>query len=302
MRLAPNLQAVNGLFPLHDIKVDKCSRPELLTGVRIVPYQDLGGLFKWFVQAEPKLVELQISDSEDRLIPLRWSRPLLILFRRCAFTLKRLSICAIKFVQLQRKENFALNALSFLELFFPEDLTVAEYANVLASLNLQTSCPALTSIKLSFEDDYCFHDTPSSLLSGDQLACTPVPSVQEITLVEAICTVGVMEICISAFPQLNSFAYENLRCTEICVDQSDEHFYEVYRIWTEISMLEKLKICLSTAERAPKGVCMDALFCGISTGEVVRIKRICAREDMDLKKRQYCALRPSLLYAKSKNI
>ena len=84
------------------------------------------------------------------------------------------------------------------------------------------------------------------------------------------------------------------------MDQSDEHFYGVYKIWTEIATLEKLKICLSDPDRAPKGVCMDALFCGISTGEVVRIKRVCAREEVDLKKRQYCPLRPSLLYAKSK--
>ena len=130
--------------------------------------------------------------------------------------------------------------------------------------------------------------------------CAWVSSVKEVTFKEAVCTVGVMEACISAYPQLTTFAYENLRCTKICVDQSNEHFYEVHKIWTEISTLEKLKISLGTAYRAPKGVCMDALFCGISTGEVVRIKRICAKEEMDLKKRQYCPLRPSLLYAKSK--
>ena len=300
MRLAPKLEAVNGLIHIMDIKRDKCSRLDVITAINIVSYESVGEIFRSFVRAEPKLVELQISDSSKRLIPVRWSKPLLQLFQRCAFTLKRLSICAIKFYHLRRKENFVLQALEFLELYFPLDSTVEEFTKIIASLNLQSSCPALTSVRISFEDDYCIHDMPSRLLSEDQPMFVPVSSVKEITFVEAVCTAGVMEACISAFPQLTSFAYENLRCTEICVDQSDEHFFAVYKIWTEVSTLEKLKVCLGGAYRAPKWTCMDALFCGISTGEVVRIKRICAREEIDLKKRQYCPLRPSLLYAKSK--
>ena len=148
MRLATNLKAVNGLFHLCNMEVQKCSRFDVMTAMDVAPYPGVGDIFKSFVRAEPKLVELQISDLGHRLVPLRWSRFILLLFQRCSCSLKRLSICAIKFYDLQRKRNFTLEALDFLELYFPLDSTVEEFTKIMASLNLHISCPSLRELPL----------------------------------------------------------------------------------------------------------------------------------------------------------
>lgn len=302
--MAPNLKTVNGLPTLFGLKTYESVRLDVLTEICIMPLGNVGDPFEALVQAKPKLLELQIYDKyREEFVPKSWFDHPWTLLNQCAQTLKRLSICAIKFAKLQRKGNFRLEALESLTLFLPRYAeSVGEIEDAAANLNLNLCCPALTSLRFSIEEDYCYHKVPYSFrgMYDEYNPRSPVQSVREITLKSTNCTPAIMNTCISMFPMITSFAYEHVNCYG-CLRPDWDHFDEMHRIWIEIPTLEKLKIGLVEPSCTPRTT-MDSLFCGISFDEAIEIKEQLDRGELvNLETFSYCPERPSLLYAQSKN-
>ena len=110
--MSPNLKTVNGLCFLYDLQTYKHIRLDVFTEICIMPVGNIDDPFEALVQAQPKLVELQIYDrKKEKFVPKSWFDSPWTLLNQCAHTLKRLSICAIKFVKLQRTGNLRLEAL-----------------------------------------------------------------------------------------------------------------------------------------------------------------------------------------------
>ena len=226
------------------------------------------------------------------LEPGTWHPLLLKLFKRNTFQLTHLSICAYVLLKLSRKK-FSLEVLDHLTLFFPEHSTVDEVTHTVARLRLQVSCPHLKSIELNFTEDWS-HKTPTSLFASS-VDFVPINSVREITTEMAISTPAVICACIHAFPLLSSFAFEAIRCAEICEAFDDDHCFEVHKIWTERPTLKRLKTCLCATQITPQHFSLDALFCGLNTDETSCSRKRRNEGNLDLTAFQCCPARPSIL-------
>ena len=295
--LCPNLETVSGLCWLSNFARCQSTRLHVFTGICVLPKERDFEIIKLLAEADSKVKDLQIFDSEKGSITRAWHPLLLKIFKRNTFQLTHLSICAYVLLQLRRK-NFRLEVLEQLTLFFPDHSTLDEVRSAIEGLSLQVSCPRLKSMKLNFTED-CSHKTPTSLFANS-VDFVPINSVREITTEMAICTPAVIGACICAFPQLSSFGFEAIRCARICEASNDDHFFEVHKIWTEIPTLERLSICVGGTQITPPNFSLDALFCGLNNDETEYI-RTCGKEDNhDLTQFQYCPARPSILWAKSK--
>ena len=295
---APNLATVTGFCWIHEAEWENCKRLDVLTQMIVVPLKGTFEAFKSLVRAKPKLSMLQLLDSRERLMPQRWSPFLLELFEQCTFTLEKLSLCGMKFLEIQDKLA-VLHRLNYLELFFAYESILGEFHSVVSRLNLQGLCPNVKSLRLRFGDSFCYHEVPPAL-SAYSPTCIPVHSVQEFVSKNPACPVSVVEACILSFPKLLTFGFELLACADICEELDLEHILNVYRIWTELPALEELKIGLVSPKESPQPHTLDALFCGISTDEVVAIIEADEEGLLDLNRFQFCPKRPSLLHAKSK--
>ena len=302
VRIAPNLKTVEGKCCLEDIEEHGCPRLEVFTMVDIIAFEESESTLQSLVHAKPKLVALGLCDTDGEAIPSSWSTHILQLFRVCALTLKRVSICAIEMMVLNEVERLTLGSLDFLELFFPEDSTTAEIHDILAGLRLHDSCPSLHSVRLAFGDD-CLHDVNPHIFAKPP-ANNPYWSVLEVLIQEASCAPSVAKSCISYFPTMSKFGFELLACADLCEISGQEHFFELHKLWTEVTTLEELKVCLVGPRNSAAPYSLDALFCGISTDEVHFLVKLneggIGNHEFKRQTWEFCPIRPSLLYAQRK--
>ena len=300
VRMAPRLNAVKGEAYLYDMQLFECERLDVFTNVHIVPFWEVDKTFELLVRAQPNLTVLQIHDNvEERIIPKSWLPHLLKLLQQCSLTLQHLSVCAVYFLRLQ-KEALVLEKLNFLELFLSEDSNIEDFRRVISQLNLQASCPNARTLRFTVGERYCIHEMLS--LASQPAVWGPIHSVREVITENSACAVAVVEECLSSFPMLLTFGFEMLACAEICENMDLEHWFEVYRIWTELPTLEELRICLVSPKYSPEPHSLDALFCGISVDEAAAIKNSDGIGQNHLMNFQFCPIRPTLLYAPSKLI
>ena len=295
--LCPNLGTVSGLCWLSDFARSQSTRLDVFTGICVLPKERDYQIIKLLAEGNSKVKELQIFDSKEGSITRAWHPVLLKIFKRNTFQLTHLSICAYVLLKLRRK-NFRLEVLDHLTLFFPDHSTLDEVRHTIAGLRLEVSCPRLKSMQLNFTED-CSHKTPTSLFASSA-DFVPINSVREITTEMAICTPAVISACIHTFPLLSSFAFEAIRCADICEAFDDDHFFDVHKIWTEIPTLERLCICVCGTQITPPNFSLDALFCGMNNDETSYIRKRRNEGNLDLTAFQYCPARPSILWAKSK--
>ena len=296
--VAPNLRTVTGTCWLDDAERNNCKRLDVFTHITVMPYEELDEAFELLAFSRPKLNGLRIFDTDDSVFPRSWSPLLRQLIKQCAFTLQRMSLCATEFLDL-KKEQLVLHALEFLELFLPDDSTIEEFHEILGALNLQALCPNVKSLRITLGQDHCIHEIPASLPVYSN-HCAIFHSVRHFMTENPQCPVAVVEACLSSFPMLLSFGFELIACAEICEDMRIEHLFELHKIWTGIPTLEELKICLVSPKKSPEPHSLDALLCGLSVHEISSIKENYGPNKTSLQNFEYCALRPSVLYGKSK--
>lgn len=298
IRQAPNLTAVEGAAWLSDIERLSCTRLEVFKKLNLLPFEDVFETFKLLVIAKPKLTALRISDTDERTMPSSWFPHLLKLLQQCQLTLQHLSVCAADFLKMIN-EPFVLQALNYLELFLPEELTIEGFRRIVQNLNLNVSCPHVQTLRFTLSEDFCIHEMTASPFCHSSISL-PVHSLREVMVQNPLCTVAVVEECILSFPKLRKFGFEIIACAEVCENFELEHFFEIHKIWTELMTLEELKICLVHPQGSPGPHALDALLCGISMDEASDIYSSSVRGQLDLKKLQFCPTRPSLSNAKSK--
>ena len=311
IRVAPNLLAVRGACWLDELKDHDCRRLDVITWLNMLPSQDTAATFRSLVLAQPKLAVLLVYDFEGLLMSLSWSLLLLRLLRHSSFTLQRLKIFSLTFIEMQ-KRGLKLESLICLELVLPEGATANETEITVRNLKLLSTCPNLLSLQLIWEEEvFCVYDTSlesrSETTIGDE-----VHPLQELTTSNALCVAAVVPACVTFFPALSSFGFELRACDKICEKHDHEHFFEVFRVWNEIRTLIELKIYLNGSEYGAPRHSLDALLCGISTEEVNELinhvnedescRENCHGGACCLHSLQYCCLRPSVLYAQSKKI
>ena len=298
--LAPKLQAVDGMCFLSNVR-EKSIRPNLITGICILPIDKEYEALDALARGQPKLKNLKIMDCtlKSKVIPPLWTPLLLELFQKCSRTLVEISICSLKLLEL-RTTNYGLDELEVLNLYFPEYSYPEEFRNILASLRLQEFCPRLSSLRLDFGEE-CIHELPTSL-SIDGSALAPVESVREVTTRMAVCLPAVVETCTTTFPYLCCFAFQVLPCADTCEHTDKEHWYDVYKIWTEIPTLQELRLGLPGTDATSGDFSIDALLCGLRNEEARRLKSLYNNNPLELANFQFCPSRPSLVYAKSKSL
>ena len=169
---------------------------------------------KPILQSQPKLTELLLYNIGSRTIPQSWIPDRCQSLCLWSCTLKKLSVCAFTLLEL-KPDIFPLETLDFFELFLPEDSSHVQFVNMMPRLSLHSLYPSITSLRLMFDHDFCSHELQRSLIVDAQ-NCPPSLSVREVTTEKAFCMPAVMGTCDSLFPNLLSFAFESLQCTEMC--------------------------------------------------------------------------------------
>ena len=178
-------------------------------------------------------------------------------------------------------------------------------------LNLDDVCPSLVSLHFTWSFKYFTQETPFTL-PEQSTSSVALNSVQELTTYGANCNVATVEACILSFPKLLSFGFEMTECAEYCIGTDSEHIFDIYKIWTEIPTLQRLTVRLVCSELSAPCFVLDALFCGMHMEEAEDLVEAWDptryREDeeswdgFDPKRFQYCPIRPTVLYAKSKSV
>ena len=291
--LAPNLQAVEGLLSLYDFQM----RPEvfnLLTEVKCVSFKTMRTVFAKFVQAEPKLRHLQIYEDEHEVITPYWSRHLMQLLESSASSLSKLSVCAMELLKCVRKACTPFANVKYLELFFPEKATIHHFELCLGALNLPWTAPRVSSLRLCFSD-HCYHKIPA-VIPADACIETAAPSVIDLKLEDAPCSLEIMRISTRMFPMIATFGFETVTCIDVCDDRSPTHCYNLFEHLARLEKLERLRICM---EATSGGFSLDAMFCGLSTKEAECLRKT-FRQDLErLVKLQFCPVRPPVAHLRS---